>query len=79
MQNNIDEIVEINRDTSPSTRQNNVGHVLDILRELTPEEAYIFDKDGGMSDISELSDPFEEMADYKPKTKPKQEVKVCMI
>lgn len=75
----MDETFEINSNIDPFVRQQSVDHILNILRELTPEEAYLFDRNDVVSDISELSDPFLEMAEYQPKAKPKVEAKVKPI
>lgn len=72
----MDEIVETDFTNDMTARQRCVDNVLQILRELTPEEAYIFDREEAVSDVSELSDPFLEMAEHRPKAKQKVEEKV---
>lgn len=74
----MDEVFDTNSSIDPCARQQNIDQVLSILRELTPEEGYIFDREDANSDISQLSDPFVEMAEFHPKakTKPKVETKV---
>lgn len=72
----MDEILETDSTVDLSSRQQCVNHIMKILRELTPEEAYIFDREDAVSDISELSDPFAEMAEHRPKPKQKEEEKV---
>lgn len=72
----MDEVFETDSGVDVTARQQSVDHIMKILRELTPEEAYIFDRADAVSDISELSDPFVEMAEHRPKPKPKVEEKV---